>query len=378
MKSSTGALLLFLAIVSTSCIEEFRPALKDFDNLLVVDGHITDKPGPYTIKLSISANLDITKYTPLSGATVIIEEENGEAETLTETESGVYQTSANGIQGKVGRKYRLRIATPDGKAYESGFEEIKEPTDIASVRAEFDTRYFDEEEDPIPGYQFFVSTGPSPYEKDYYLWLMEGTFKYRADLDITYIYEGRFIPFENADSLKTCWLTYSVEEVVTASTANRTERQLNNVLLHFLRGDDKKLSIRYSLLAKQYSISKEAYLYWSDIEDQSSQDGSLYTSQPFQIRGNIRNLQDPDEPVLGYFFAAGVTEDRSFFNPPPELNVQLPVCGLDYDGLRFPPPPEEWPVFVTTGEGGLATSGSACLDCREAGGSITPPEFWEE
>ncbi|MCB9036371.1 MAG: DUF4249 domain-containing protein [Lewinellaceae bacterium] len=378
MKISTGEILFFLALACTSCIEEFQPALKNFDNLLVVDGHIANEPGPYTIKLSTSANLDIVKYNPLPGATVAIEEENGPVEILIETEPGVYQTSASGIQGEIGRKYQLRIATPDGRRYESGFEEIKQPTEIASVSAKYDTRYYDAEEGPIPGYQFYIGTGPSPYEKDYYLWLMEGTYKYKADLNITHVYTDRIRPFQNGDSLKTCWLTYQVSKLTTASTANQAERQLAGVPLFFLRGDNKKLSIRYSLLTRQYSISHEAYLFWNGIERQSSQDGSLYTTQPYQIRGNIRNVQDPDEPVLGYFFAAGVSENRSFFNPPPELNVHLPVCGLDYDGIQAAPPPEYWPVFVTTGDEGLALSGRGCLDCRELGGSITPPEFWEE
>ncbi|MCB0588598.1 MAG: DUF4249 domain-containing protein [Phaeodactylibacter sp.] len=378
MRIKAGTLLLFLALLANSCIEEFRPPLNNFDNLLVVDGHITNQPGPYTIKLSTSANLDIVKYTPLPGATVTIEEENGPVEILTETEPGVYQTAADGIQGKAGRKYQLRIATPGGKQYESGFETIKEPTAIASVRAEYDTRYFDEEEGPIPGLQFYISTGPSSYEKDYYLWLMEGTYKYEADLDITNVYDGGVKPYYHGDSLKTCWRTYTVPELTTASTANRAEQQLTDIPLFFLRGDDKKLSIRYSLLTKQYAISKEAYLFWSDVEEQSAQDGSLYTTQPFQIRGNIHNPEASEEPVLGYFFAAGVTEDRSFFDRPPELNVELPECGYNYDALMAPIPPEEWPVFLTIGPDGLALSGLGCLDCREAGGTIIPPEFWIE
>ncbi len=372
-----SGILLGLAFLLFSCVEEFQPELDEFDNLLVVDGEITNEPGPYTIKLSISSGLEIIKPEPVSGAQVVIIEEFGPAETLTEISPGTYQTTEGGIQGQIGKKYKLTVNL-GSKKYESEYQLLKEPTAINSVNAELEYKAFPDAPDEVPGIQFYVNTEASPHFKDYYLWRFEGTYKYQSSLLIYYVFEGTLYDFEDPDSLKTCYRTYKVGEVFTSNTDNLSVAQVNNKPLFFLPATDKKLTIRYSLLTKQYSISKEAYDFWHAIELQTSNNSSLYTSQPYQIRGNLKNVNDPEEPVLGYFLVAGVSENRIFVDRPP-VEIFIPDCALDYMAYAyiFDTGPDEWPIYVTIGENGArAIAAPGCMDCRRLGGVLEQPDFW--
>ena len=369
-------ILLFL-VQLPACVEEFRPEIDSFDSLLVVDGKITNEPGPYTIQLSTSANLDDKIYLPIENATVQIEEQNGSIETLTEVSKGRYETDPNGLQGQVGKSYKLIIKTPDGKDYASNYETIKAPTAINEINTAVDYQTFEDAEDPVPGYRFFLEGENTVYDQGYYLWLFEGTYKYEADLLITGVFNGIIEDFPS-DLLRTCWRTYQVSTLATSNTSSLAEQKIPLKALFFLRADDKILSIRYSLLAKQYSINKSAYEFWNGIEQQVTDQASLYTSQPYQIRGNVNNLNDPSEAVLGYFFAAGVTEKRFFYDAPEDLNIELAVCRYDYRGYGWALqlPPSEWPIYITTGPEGNAVAGPGCLDCRELDGTIVRPDFW--
>jgi hypothetical protein len=361
------------------CVEEFQPELDEFDNILVVDGSITNLEGPYTVKLSISSGLDIISPEPVSGALVTIFENNGPSETLKETEPGTYQTKAGGLKGIAGKEYRLQVILGD-KKYTSEYEVLKEPTPISSVEARLEYKSFPDAPEVVPGFQFYVNSGTSPYPNDYYLWTLQGTYKYEADLLIYYIYEGFLKEFEDHDALKTCYRTYDINEVYTTNTYNLQVPRVESKPLHYLPANDKKLVIRYSLLTRQYSVSREAYNFWHAIELQTSNNSSLYTTQPYQIRGNLKNESEPDEPVLGYFMVAGVTENRIFVELPEDVEIYIPDCWLDYEGVRyiFYEGPESWPIYLTIGDEGVALSGAGCMDCREVGGVLEKPPFWED
>ncbi len=85
-------------------------------------------------------------------------------------------------------------------------------------------------------------------------------------------------------------------------------------LVQSLPGYSINMRIQYSILIRQFSLSKEAYLYWKALKDVNETQGSLYDRQPGSIRGNIKSLTD-NELVLGYFDAGVVSEKRAFFSP---------------------------------------------------------------
>ena len=75
-----------MVLFSNSCIDEYWPELDKYENLLVVDGYISNEPGPYEVKLSLSSKVDQLTTNPVPNATVIIMDDQGVSEVLTETE----------------------------------------------------------------------------------------------------------------------------------------------------------------------------------------------------------------------------------------------------------------------------------------------------
>ena len=210
---------------------------------------------------------------------------------------------------------------------------------------------------------------------------MEATFKYHADFTIDFFYENlRIQPYDNPTEFKTCWQTVQVNEIFTMNTSNLSKPKVEQLPLAYVRADKREFSVRYSLLLKQLSITKEAYNYWNTLERQIKSQESLYNSQPFQVRGNIINVDNPEEPVLGFFLVAGQTEKRIFLDRPEELETEFSYCfPPDYDLSTLPFFPRSfWPIYIYEDEMGRKAIGlRECFDCRMFGGTLIEPDFWE-
>ncbi len=380
MRIRLNWIIFSVLFIFTSCIDRFQPEVDKYDGVLVVDGGITNEPGPYTVKLNRSIGVydfDVN-YEAISNAQVSISEENGPTYALAEVEQGVYQTDSSELRGVPGKSYRLQIVLADGTEYETPYEEMREPTAIGLVDAQIEYQYSLDEDAEIPGYQFYVTSPEGNYEENYYLWRCQVTYEYHADFPIAYVFAGTIEEFPNPDSFRVCWRTFDADEVFTLSTADYSTRAVNNAPILFQRIDNKIVSVRMSLLTFQYTVNKPAYTYWNAIREQIANTGSLYNTQPYQIRGNLVNPADESEPVLGYFLVASVAENRIFKDKPTDPDIELARCQIDPLALGFVLMlgPEFWPVYISDeGVTGVLPE-DGCIDCREIGGTIVKPDFW--
>jgi len=402
----TIAIIASLLISLPACVEEYWPDLgENSDNLLVVDGGITTDPGPYFIRLSRSCPVHNPEFIPVVDAIVMIMDNTGVQEVLIETSDGIYETSESGIQGVVGRKYKLHITTQSGTAYESDFEEILEPVGVESVEYKKETHVLDNTGDTEQtGYQFYLTTKLSSRSENYYYWKLEETYEYHSAYKILFYYNGINLPPDpahplglqrtlNPDTLYACWKTGFLKERFTYSTQFLSVPVIEDLPLHFISFGDERLQKQYSVLAKQYTISENAYAFQKALEEQNSNQGGLITVQPYQVRGNIKNIHDPDEAVLGYFNAASVAEAPRIFVAAPQYYSLS--CGYDtteYNIVRFInlSKPSSWPVYFTyvyfpnpndpMGEAieALALVYQDCLDCTKRGGVAVKPDFWND
>ncbi len=372
--------LIALLFVTNSCVEEYWPELDAYENLLVVEGMISDQPGPYTVKLSLSLGLDDTRKLPVEEAVVIISDDQGNSEVLFQIEPGTYATAEDGIQGVVGRKYALTVTTSDKEAYQSEYEELKAPVGIELVEPKIESREVNNSDHSLVGYQFYVNTSVAERDSLYYLWKLEETYEYNSDFYINHIYEGSLEPFMSMDSLFTCWRTEKLADIYTYSATDVEVNQLRNFPINFVSTDSRRLSIKYSLLVKQLVISERAYHFWSSIRDMSVEQGSLYSSVPYQIKGNVTNINDSEEPVLGYFFVAGVSEKRIFVDRPFGVDFYYNECYPDYDAIATVglSSPQSYPIYFADLEDGIASAPDACFDCTLKGGTTEIPDFWPQ
>ena len=86
----------------------------------VIEGYISDDPGPYTIKVSEGFSLEANEpeSRPITDLSITLFDDLGVSEMYTEVSPGIYQT-AGLMQGELGRSYHIRVETPEGDVFES-------------------------------------------------------------------------------------------------------------------------------------------------------------------------------------------------------------------------------------------------------------------
>ncbi|MCD6180467.1 MAG: DUF4249 domain-containing protein [Bacteroidales bacterium] len=397
---------LFL-MINSSCVEEYTPELNlDNNHFLVVDGKISNFPGPYTIKLSYSSSILDTLFIPVSSATISISDDQGNTEILKEEDLGVYKTSANGIQGVIGRSYKVNIHLNNGKDYESEFEQLLNPIDVEDVYYKEEWQYAqNESESDQEGFKFYVKTKVTNTSNVYFFWEVEETYEYHSVANILYFYDGTIIsegisnnfglkPMENIYSLYYCWKTQTLAENIIYSLENTNIQDIHQLPLHFVPYGDKRLRFGYNILLKQYVISEKAYYFLNELKKQNENQGSLFTTQPFQIRGNIFNSQNPSEIVLGYFTVASGSYGPRIQVKAPWRRYEETICYTDtslssIQNRIINSKIEDWPIYFTDfpfenpfvpNEFFYVFSYVAptCLDCTKRGGYTHKPDFWQE
>ncbi|MEQ9426021.1 MAG: DUF4249 family protein [Cyclobacteriaceae bacterium] len=134
--------IVILLVVLASCVTEFDPKLPSAPKRLVIEGRITNDPGPYSVKLSQTEDIDFffrdSLFAPARNAVVTLAEENGVSETLIEMEPGLYKTQPDGIQGETGKRYQLTVITGENNVYQSPWEEMLPVQEIDSLFFEFE------------------------------------------------------------------------------------------------------------------------------------------------------------------------------------------------------------------------------------------------
>lgn len=397
MKSKILYIIITLVVISVSCKDEFIINNESYQENLVINGTISNEQGPYTIKISKSAPVNEFSEIPVTGCTVSIFEKSGTTESyeeLTEVEPGVYQTAVGGIQGTIGNSYYLSVLTPDGQEYITDYQKLKEAVEIESVEYELVVKEHEDYPYGLPGYQFYVSSKQAEKNDNYFLWQLTETYEYTNDYKVTDYFIGyetvlindsaviqeatndTLLQFFN-EKVYTCWRTQSVNYIYTGRTDNLSIPKIVKQPLEFVTTETKRLSVRYSLLVKQYTVNEQSFYYWEQLEKQSSNDNFLVASQPYSIIGNIRNVNNEDDLVFGYFTVGSVHEKRVFAdkpNKPPYYEKCLVITDQETisDILSRRNPPF---YFATTDDGeGLIEE--KCIDCRNEGGTTRKPDFW--
>ena len=140
------------------------------------------------------------------------------------------------------------------------------------------------------------------------------------------------------------------------------------------------------------------FAFYQTLNELSSSNSVFSDVQPGFIGGNIRNVEDSDEKVLGYFEVANQSEDRLFFNyedffPDEDLPPYIISCNflgapsaLRPDGVSSPLLNAiDSGLFVYVADnvgqvedgGPFLTARRECGDCTALGSNIVP-DFWEE
>ncbi|WPP48438.1 DUF4249 domain-containing protein [Catalinimonas niigatensis] len=353
MKQATlwiGCLMLL-----STCVErlELDESLSG-EPLLVVDGIITNANEPYVVKLAYtSSSLQTYEANPLSDAQVYITDQEENRTDLTEVDAGEYETDPNFFQGNSGKSYRLHIIAPNGRTYASLPETMPDVPSIDNIYFELDSRPYESSIGTILdewGLQFYLNTGSGENKNAYYRWSWTETYEFTAPL----VRPGQF-------NIPTCYQSGTQTRYLNiASTQGLSRDRIERRKINFVQKSGRKLQRRYSLLVKQYGLSERAYNFWENVQEQQENSGSVFAPPPAPIPGNVYNVNDDTEPVLGYFQASSVTEKRVFVSR-----------------SEIPPGPGGSPGGFGECIDGDPEASDYCFDCSLMIGVTTEtPSFW--
>jgi len=382
----TGFLVAgFLILAAVSCVEPFQPDIEESEGTLVVSGRITDSPGAHYVRVSRSSKLEEPEFIPVEGCVVRVQDRAGMEAIYTEDTPGVYRADLDEDFLGVNRAYKLFIDTPEGAQYESAYDSLLTCPEPENLYFEVDSQPTADQRVTYYGVQFYVDVKGDVNDSRNVMWQLEETYEYHANYLISAIWDGVVLyEYEYpTDSLYICYKTLDIDEIHVGSSGRLTSNELTKFPLTFVSNQSPRLKYKYSLLVRQHSLSDEAYRFWEQTRVQLTETGGFYETQPSTVPGNIRNIRDDSELVLGYFYASQVKQKRLTFRC--RFGFRTPVgqyCEVDTVqhveelALRFP-----YYLFSMAPMGigpPYATSEPECFDCRMRGGTTEPPDFWNE
>jgi len=379
LKNKKYMIFFVLIALVVSCVEEIPLESSGFEEAIVIEATITNEVKQHQIKLFQAFAIDTTGPNPLSGAIVKV---IGNSEYIFEEgESGVY-TSRQSFAAQPGINYQLNILA-NGKEYESELMELLGTNNIDQLEANrIDYRGEN-------GVAITLNNETSNGTANYYKYEYVETFKFNSNYfkvnDIILI-DGVPVEVPKQKEEYTCYRTTNSQEIILANTNSLSENSVNDLLIKFIESNNPGVSNRYSLLVKQLVISREAYTYYEILKELSSSDNLFSQSQPGFFAGNISNINNPDEKVIGFFNVSSVSEKRIYFNyedfydlesirprfvPFAACEVTAPsiatlIVQLEQGAVRW---------SSTTPGGALLVVPTRCVDCTVFG-TNEKPEFW--
>jgi hypothetical protein len=362
-------LFLFLVLIG-GCVTQFIPDTTEDQDLLVVEGLITDQPGQNKIKISTSTHLgERNSPKPLVGCNVTISDDEGNNFNFNETSGGTYVADPS-FHGVIGRSYALHIYAGSSRhnlSYQSAPVLLKPVPAIDSVY--YERRVFTRMEDGSPtgeGCQIFLDTHDPSNNCKFYRWEYVETWEFS-------------LPYLVPNSH--CWVTDYSDNINIKNTTSLSESIIVKLPLDLVTNATDRLKERYSILVNQYSITEEEYLYWEKLQNVVEQVGSLYDLTPATIPSNIVCVENPDEKVLGYFSVSGVQSRRifikEFFRGIADLYKNCEHAVID--GSEVPPDLGNTVWIIIDHQSPpsyrVLTYTKGCADCTVRGTTVEP-DFW--
>ncbi|MFI5160879.1 MAG: DUF4249 domain-containing protein [Sphingobacteriales bacterium] len=363
-------------MVAESCKKTYKPSVVASNaNYLVVEGAINSGADSTFIKLSRTVNLsDKITSKPDSEALVTVENDQQTSFQLQETLKGTYALPPMTLD--TAHKYRVRIKTADGKEYLSDFVRVYNSPPIDTLRYQVKG----------DGLHIYVSTHDNTNKIHYYKWDYDETWAFNSHFEsfLRYV-NGQFI-YRTADQqIYHCWGN-DHSTVSNLETTNKLSQSvINDKELVILPLNSEKLSIRYSILVKEYGLPLAAYEYFTNLKKNTEQIGTIFDAEPSELKGNITCVTNPAIPVIGFITAGTVTSKRIFIDnrdlPPvlPYTYYDMIDCKDDVVKVSSEADIERFyggvhPEFIPLGDAAQAGA-SECVDCTLRG-TNKQPAFW--
>lgn len=376
-------ILILLVLLSKACIEPYDPIINETQEVMVIDGVITDQAGMHQVTVSISSPYGEPEFRPVGGCVVSVQDDLGNVEFYSENweTKGVYEAWLDEPFLGVGKSYSLQVVAPSSNVYVSDYDTLLSCPPVDAVYYTQEQSGGTDPDDIWQGIQFYNDVRGFDGGTRNYRWKAIATWEYRSPFTAQYVrYKGQNIPYI-VDSVSACWMTETIETVYAASTQLLSENNIFQNKLHYVSDQTPRLAQRYSLLVEQYSLTDQAYTYWEKLAAQSANSASLYETQPTSSQGNIYNANGSSEKVLGCFYASQIQDERIFVEwDELDFLAGAYTCRLDTlpDNSTFMYDKYYYLISLQPLGPGPPWLGGVrkCFDCTERGGDNEIPDFW--
>jgi len=287
--------LLLFCLLLCGCITEYDPAYNTEAGILVVDGMITDDESMIILSRSLDLpekNYDSKIY--INDARVYVECDDG---TLTASNPGIVDKGRYIVNtGKLdmARQYRLKIELdePGNKTYEY-FSDFSYPVQTPEIDSVFWIK-----NGPRQPVMIHIATHSPDSSLMYYRW------QFKEDWEINSVYYSPPFPYY-------CWNKDNNNGLLLASTEKTVFGKLTEKIAD-IKPSDRKLSVLYRMDVKQNALSKRGFDYFSNIQQNDQQIGSIFAPVPAEFRGNITCVAEPGRLVIGYVDVSSTTQKRIY------------------------------------------------------------------
>lgn len=363
---------VWVLLVLASCKDPYNPVIKNLDKeILVVEGFV-DGADETVITLSRARSMgsvDTGYQKFVTDAYVSIEDDQENVYPLMSTHTGDY-VGAYTLNPLL--RYRVRIRLSNLKEYASAFVPYKISPPIDSVNYRI-----------VPGgARFFVSTHDDTGNSVFYRWKYSEAWEFHSYYHTEYIFDpnqNKVVEFE--DSVYNCWQFDQSTDILINSTEKLTQDVVNESPLLFIENGDFKLSYLYSINVKQYVMDSLAYNYYRQLKKNTEETGGIFDPQPGNLRGNLVNLNDSSDIVVGYISAGSSYQTRQFFRV--RWNFFEDCSDIVYvpnnaDSIdAYLNRGGYWPIGKQDEATGVVwpSAKNSCVDCTERGTNIKPA-YW--
>ncbi len=324
-----------------ACIDPYTVSFNQENKILVVEGMLTnDTENPDTIKIKYSiyknGNIHTEHATTFDVYFFLLNSKQKVA--LKETEAGIFVPPINFVIDP-SEKYTLNFTIYDAvkgsQTYQSTPQQVSNTTPIINVYDSFNpqSQLSEDGKKFVSANDVFIDFQDPPSQKNYYLW--------------------RYIHFEKLEVCATC--NYSVYNFYTESCVPATgvvyyDYNCRNTCYAIIKS--KKINVSSDLASdgrlvtgrriaqipyyyangclveiQQMSISPDAYNFYKNLESQTQTSGGLADTPPTAIVGNISNITNPDEKVIGFFNVVNIEKKRHWVDRATATGERTDILG---------------------------------------------------
>jgi len=351
------------------------PAIANPPNYLVVEAFLNTNFGESAIiHLSHTIRVDSNGYIPELGATVTVEGSDNTQYKFSELGNGAYSAPLSALDYNT--TYRLHIVTTAGKQYASDYIPLVPSPSIDSIS------WKRIDNDIHQGVQIYANTHDPLNKTQFYRWDYEETWEFHTPYfaTIQYVPLGRVENY-SPNTISVCWHDDLATSIVLGTSTQLASDLIHEAPVVLIPLNSQQISVRYSILVKQYGLTQAAFNWWQILQKNTEQIGSIFGVQPSANKGNIHCLTDTSEQVLGFVSGGTIQSQRIFISIDqvrpwfydPDCNDQKvpPIqdsIAFYYSIGLLPWKQDLSPPFVHMAPG-------RCVDCTLTGSNI-PPSFW--